>query len=30
MDRAEIKNLPKLSRGREFVEGKTVIRGAAL
>lgn len=27
-DRAEIKNLPKLSRGQEFVEGKTVIRGA--
>jgi hypothetical protein len=27
-DRVEIKNLPKLSRGQEFVEGKTVIRGA--
>ena len=27
-DRVEVKNLPKLSRGQEFVEGKTVIRGA--
>lgn len=28
IDRAEIKNLPKLSRGQEFVEGNSVIRGA--
>lgn len=27
-DRVEIKNLPKLSRGQEFVEGKSIIRGA--
>ncbi|HKO61864.1 MAG TPA: hypothetical protein VJV03_11950 [Pyrinomonadaceae bacterium] len=28
LDRVEIKNLPKLSRGQEFVEGKSIIRGA--
>jgi hypothetical protein len=27
-DRAEIKNLPSLSRGQNFVEGKSIIRGA--
>jgi hypothetical protein len=27
-DRVTINNLPKLSRGQEFVEGKSVIRGA--
>lgn len=28
LDRAEIKNLPKLSRGQEFVENRTFIRSA--
>src|SRR5918999_1485387 len=27
-DRAEIKNLPKLSRGQEYVENRSTIRGA--
>ena len=27
-DRSEIKNLPKLSRGQNFVEGKSIVRGA--
>jgi hypothetical protein len=27
-DRAEIKNLPRLSRGQNFVEGGTIVRGA--
>ena len=28
LDRAEIKNLPKLSRGQEFIENRSVVRGA--
>ena len=28
LDRAEIKNLPKLSRGQEFIEKGSVVRGA--
>ena len=28
LDRAEIKNLPSLSRGKEYVEGKSIVRGA--
>ena len=28
IDRAEIKNLPKLSRGQEFIEKGTIVRGA--
>lgn len=28
LDRAEIKNLPNLSRGKEYVEGKSIVRGA--
>lgn len=28
LDRAEIKNLPRLARGQEFVEGGSVVRGA--
>jgi hypothetical protein len=28
LDRAEIKNLPSLSRGQNFVEGKNIVRGA--
>jgi hypothetical protein len=28
VDRAEIKNLPKLSRGQEFIENRSVVRGA--
>ena len=28
MDRAEVRGLPRLSRGREFVEGQRFIRGA--
>lgn len=28
LDRAEIKNLPKLSRGQEFIENNSVVRGA--
>ncbi|HEY3581580.1 MAG TPA: hypothetical protein VGK82_13585 [Pyrinomonadaceae bacterium] len=27
-ERAEIKNLPKLSRGKEFIENRSVVRGA--
>ena len=30
LDRIEVKNLPKLSRGQEFVENKTFIRGVRL
>jgi len=28
LERAEIKNLPKLSRGQEFIENRNVVRGA--
>lgn len=28
LDRAEIKNLPKLSRGQEFIENGSIVRGA--
>ena len=28
LERAEIKNLPKLSRGQEFIENRSVVRGA--
>ena len=28
LDRAEIKNLPKLTRGQEFIENRSVVRGA--
>lgn len=28
IDRAEIKNLPKLTRGQEFIENRSVVRGA--
>lgn len=28
VDRAEIQNLPKLSRGQEFIENRSVVRGA--
>lgn len=28
LDRAEIQNLPKLSRGQEFIENRSVVRGA--
>lgn len=28
IERAEIKNLPKLSRGQEFIENRSVVRGA--
>ncbi|MCA1579235.1 MAG: hypothetical protein LC794_17950 [Acidobacteria bacterium] len=28
VDRAEIKNLPKLSRGQEYIENRSVVRGA--
>lgn len=28
MDRAEIRNLPKLARGQEYIENRSVVRGA--
>lgn len=28
IDRAEIRNLPRLSRGQEFIEGRNTVRGA--